>query len=94
MGHQRCPDSESGRGHPEVVLIKWEAAALPGHFHAGIVITSARRDWLACQRCEKSLGFHLEIGTALSRSQSFKTKQNLATGDSTHDDSIIGSNGR
>ena len=52
MGYQRRSDGESGRSDPEVVLIKGEAAALAGHLHAGIVITSAGWDWLARQRIE------------------------------------------
>ena len=92
-GYQRRSDGESGRGHPEVIFVKREAAPLPGNLHAGIVIASTRGDWLACQRREQLPGFQLKLGPALSRRQSFQAEQNLATGDRTHNNLITGSNG-
>ena len=55
--YQRRADGESGRGDPEVVLIKRQAAALPSHLHACIVIASTWRNWLACQRREQFPAF-------------------------------------
>jgi hypothetical protein len=89
---KRCAERDGGCGDPKVILVERETTALLRNLRAGVPVASGCRNRLTRQYGEDPLSLALEFGSAPPRSERFNSEQNFASGDSTHDHPIIGSN--